>query len=301
MLEEKWVSVPLENVDMKKLNLNFFYQLGSHLVPLTNITTLTEVDKVVEMDIDWHCRQVKSSVQLLIIAFPDLPVCKSAAQSFLDLLDTHSRWYTERLTVKDKEKISSSNTGFYFLEEGAKAFESILLEELQNLQAFHITPKRAYDTLILLSRFEKTLSNAAQCKIDKDIREEIRQSGKCLAFECYTASGFHIMRATEAVLHQYYIVVCKPESQAPLQNWGAYISALCKIGDDDVKKVIALLQQIKDIDRNPIMHPAWVLTEDEFTKVFDSAKAAIEVMAKRLPEVKSKKKREYKKRIQTKP
>jgi len=299
MLEEKCVSIPLENVAMEKLNLNYFYQLGSHLTFLTNVATMP--DEFREEDIVSHSRGAKSSIKRLIAAFPDLSVCKSVAQDFLDYLDGYIKWYDKRLAEGNGEKVTSGSSAFLLLEARATAFESVLLAELQNLQAFHVTGKRAYDTLILIDHFEKSFSDTTLNKIDKKIVKEINEGGRCLAFDCYTAFGFHIMRATEAVLHQYYIVVCKPASQAPLHNWGAYISALCKIEDDDVKKVIALLQQIKDIDRNPIMHPEWVLTQDESTEVFDSAKAAIEAMAKRLPEVNRKKKREYKKRTKTKP
>jgi hypothetical protein len=281
MLEEKWVSIPLENVDMEKLNLNFFYQLGSHLTPLTNVATMP--DEFCEWDIVHHSRGAKSSIKRLIAAYPELSVCKSAAPDFLEHLDYYIKWHDKRLAEGDREKVTSGNTAFFLLEERAKAFESVLLAELQNLGAFHITGKRAYDTLKLIDHFEETLSAATLSKINKKIVEEINQSGRCLAFDCYTACGFHILRATEAVLHQYYIVVCKPESQAPLDSWSAYISALHKIEEHDVKKVVALLQPIKHIDRNRIMHPEWVLTQDEAIDVFDSAKAAIEMMAKRLP------------------
>lgn len=299
MLEEKWVSIQLENVSMKKLNINYFYQLGSHLTPLTRVATMP--DEFDEWSIVHHSRGAQSSIKRLIAAYPELSVCKSAAPDFLEHLDWYIKWYDKRSAEGDKEKVTSGSTAFLLLERSAEAFESVLLAELQNLQAFHVTGKRAYDTLTLIDHFEKSFSDTALNKIDTKIVKEINEGGRCLAFDCYTAFGFHIMRATEAVLHQYYIVVCKPASQAPLHNWGAYISALCKIEDDDVKKVIALLQQIKDIDRNPIMHPEWVLTQDESTEVFDSAKAAIEAMAKRLPEIKSKKKREYEKRTKTEP
>src|SRR4030043_68028 len=282
MLEEKWVSAPLENVDMKKLNLNFFYQLGSYLIPLTGLTTMP--DEFDEWSIVHNSRGAKSSIERLIAAYPELPMCKSAALDFLEHLDYYIKWYDKRSAERDGEKVTSGCTAFYSLEESAKAFEAVLLTELQNLGAFYVTGKRAYDTLKLIDHFEETLSAATLSKVNKEIVEEINQSGRCLAFDCYTACGFHILRATEAVLHQYYIVVCKPKTQKPLGSWSEYVGELYKIEDNEVKKVHALIQQIKYVDRNPIMHPEWVLTQDEAIAVFDSAKAAIEMMANKLPD-----------------
>jgi hypothetical protein len=77
-----------------------------------------------------------------------------------------------------------------------------------------------------------------------------------------------------------------------LDSWGAYISALRSVTEEPlvendvrlhVKKVEALVQQIKDQDRNLIMHPEIVLKSDDAMILFDTAKAAITKMAERLP------------------
>lgn len=285
MLEEKWVSIPLEGTAMEKLNLNLFYQLGSCLNHIAKMN-IDDVGKVYNFSL--YVDKVKISIELLRDAFPDLIFCKDDANELLSSINDLYQW------LENTRRDRYANWGGEMDNKGkqiiinAQKFEPVLLAEIQKLEAFHITRKMGYGALALISHFEETFSDTTRCKLDEDVIEEIRQGGRCLAFDCYTAFGFHIMRATEAVVHQYYIVVCKPASQKPLDNWGAYISALRKIEDDDVKKVIALLQQIKDIDRNPIMHPEWVLTQDESTEVFDSAKAAIAAMAKRLPELKKK-------------
>lgn len=117
---------------------------------------------------------------------------------------------------------------------------------------------------------------------------EVRQSGMCLAFDCATASAFHMMRATESVMHDYYIVCCKPTSKQKLGNWGAYIKELAKLQDTEVQEVVALLQQIKDRHRNLIMHPEITLTPDEAFTLFEIGQSAIIAMANRLPVAKKK-------------
>ena len=130
-----------------------------------------------------------------------------------------------------------------------------------------------------------------------DIVREVREAGKCLAFDIPTASGFYMLRATEGILHEYYLVVCKPKKQDKLDNWGAYISALYKLSEDEstidetknhIKKVLALLQQVKDQDRNQIMHLEVVLNDDEAFVLFEITKTAIMTMAEKLPIIKVK-------------
>ena len=50
----------------------------------------------------------------------------------------------------------------------------------------------------------------------------------------------------------------------------------------DVEKVIAVLQQIKDQDRNLIMHPELVLSGDDAFTLFEVGQGAIIAMAARL-------------------
>src|SRR4030066_753327 len=107
MLEEKWVSLPLENVAMEKLNLNFFYQLGSHLTPLTDITTMP--DGFHEEGIVYHSHSARTSIKSLIAAYPELSVCKSAAPDFLENLDSYIKWHDKRLVERDRERVTSDS------------------------------------------------------------------------------------------------------------------------------------------------------------------------------------------------
>ncbi len=91
-----------------------------------------------------------------------------------------------------------------------------------------------------------------------------------------------MMRALEETMHQYYLAMCKPASKKHLGNWGEYIAALRKAAGldsgpatikdakaiDHVKLTVPMLQQIKDQDRNLIMHPEIVLTSDESSSLF---------------------------------
>jgi hypothetical protein len=120
-------------------------------------------------------------------------------------------------------------------------------------------------------------------KIDEKVVIELRESGKCLAFDCATASGFHVMRATELVLHKYYTKICKPKSNKRLDSWEAYIAKLEQSKDPEVGEVVSMLRQIKDSYRNLIMHPAIVLSPDKAFTLFEIAQSAIIAKASKLP------------------
>lgn len=135
-----------------------------------------------------------------------------------------------------------------------------------------------------MEQTENVLPESIKNKMSPNIIEEIRHSGRCLVFDNSTASGFHILRATELVMHEYYLAVRKPKPKPTgrLANWGAYLVELRKSTNLEVQKVVSLLQQIKDDDRNLIMHPERVLSPDEAFSLFEIAKSAIIAMGDRL-------------------
>ena len=155
------------------------------------------------------------------------------------------------------------------------------------LSTYHATQKGIYLTSDLIDKAELSLSPDVLLKIDERTKGEIRESGKCLAFDNFTASGFHIIRATESVLHKYYLAMCNPTPVPDrLESWGAYISELHKLKWPEVDEIVTLLQQIKDHHRNLIMHPEIVLNFNEAYTLFQTSETAMMAMASKLPELK---------------
>ena len=283
MLEEKWASLNLSGTTMEKLNLNFFYQLGSHLNPIVRPRP-SKSDKPDRVGTIIHIFGLKPLINELFTMFP-LNVCKNDATELLQAIDKCIDLFTKE---DDINKLDSEiDFEFAHLANKAKEFEVVLSAELQTLATFHTEQKGIYSTPDLIEYAEKTLPPSVLAKIDDKTIDEIRYSGRCLAFDTPTASGFHILRATEAVLHRYYVVVCKPKSKTKtLNSWAAYITELKKSTNPDVQKVVAMLQQIKDLDRNLIMHPEVVLSPDEAFTLFETAKSVMMAMAMKLPEIK---------------
>jgi len=271
---------------LDRLSLHSVYGLGAALGPLADLKAgATRGDYVIA------AFNVRPHLAQLFVTLPALAVCRAKAMELSEAIQKISDLFGQGQLGDWATPPEPVEFQFGVLTRQAGELQIVLVEELQGLPAYHPAQTGIYDTPSLIERGEQALTESARVKITAKATDEIREGGKCLAFGLFTASGFHVMRAVEAVLHQYYVHKCKPANKRKnLPNWGAYISALRKIlpagATDD--EVTVLLQQVKDDHRNLIMHPEIVLSGDEAFGLFDIAKAVIGVMAERLPTPKPK-------------
>ncbi len=278
-IEERWVSIPLGGVPVEKINLPFFYQLGALLKPLTEM----EAKDSTRADIYFATSPVIGYIRNLLDAYSTLIVCRGAGEELIKINGELLTWLTSTPSGEWAKEDTSIDFTCRQLVNKAKEFQTVLSAELQKLETYHVTQKGIYDTTALIARTENVLPASMLRKIDQKVVIELRESGKCLAFDCATASGFHIMRATELIIHKYYIHVCKPKSKRRLDSWGAYIAKLDQLGNSETKEIVAILRQIKDRHRNLIMHPETILSVDEAFTLFEVAQGAIIAMAEKLP------------------
>lgn len=281
-VSEKGIVIKLKGGTMETINLPFFYELGGSLKLLTKMDSST----MNLWDLVMSAVSAKAIVQQLLERLPSLTVCRQAGEE----LDKHIDTFMESLKGDDKrdwnkppESILRYN--FDHIIRQAKEFEIVLSAELKGLDAYLATQKGIYATKSLIGQAEDMFPESVRAKLPQEAIVDVRESGRCLAFDTFTACGFHMLRATETVMHEYYVEVCKTEDpKVKLDNWGAYITALNKSCDKHAKQVLAILQQIKDNSRNLIMHPERVLSPDDAFTLFEVAKGAIIAMAEKLPQ-----------------
>lgn len=273
---------------MEKIDLPFFYKLGSELTPLTKFTP-ADSDRIPSI---LASISIRANIDRLFSSFSTLTVSRKAGSDLLQSIDEAVRWWTTTLSKGSETAETDVDVEFKFnrLITRAKEFETVLNAELQTLAAYHVTQKGIYSTPDLIDRAENIFPPSALIKLSPEIIHEVRESGRCLAFDNATASAFHIMRATELMMHAYYIRVCKPKGKHDkrLASWGAYIAEFQKSEAPEVKEVVAILQQIKDRHRNLIMHPEVVLSPDEACTLFEIAQGVIIAMSDKLPKPKKK-------------
>ncbi|HEX8814751.1 MAG TPA: hypothetical protein VF753_04545 [Terriglobales bacterium] len=164
------------------------------------------------------------------------------------------------------------------IREKLDQLETVMALELQRHQTYLVSQIGGYSMPLLATKAEVNILEDALAVIDEQAKKDFREAGRCLAFEVPTAAGFHAMRATENVLRQYYaLVMKKPVGKT---DWGTCTAELTKAKVN--KKVIQVLDQIRDLHRNPLMHPQDFLTMKEAISLFDIAKSAIGSLAEEI-------------------
>jgi hypothetical protein len=150
-------------------------------------------------------------------------------------------------------------------------FDSALSLELGRAPIFFVTPKGIYDTTRLIADAAAALEGF-QDHISPGAVADTNQAGRCLAFTLPTAAGFHIARATETVIKQFV----RAHGKKVGKSWGAYIAALTEGGANQA--IVHHIQQLKDLHRNPMIHPEITLTMIEAHSLWSMCISVIQAM-----------------------
>lgn len=160
-----------------------------------------------------------------------------------------------------------------------QSFRMVFLAELGVFPSYFVTQKAGYDTETLLELGSSIFPSELQLKVPECIIDA-NEAGKALAFELFTACGFHTFRVVESVLRRYYQSKSgEKDLPEPKRSIGGILSSMKKeeIGDPFV---MAALQQIKDLHRNPLAHPQVSLNSEEAISLIGMAHSVITFMLK---------------------
>lgn len=266
-----WRPIPLGGGRyMQRVNGYAFYQLSTVIHPLTQLDINS---KLSVWAYDLHTAREWLRYLLAGEVVP-LRVCKAKGNQ---LINTISEALPTDFpgTVLDQEK--TLDIYGWLIPQQAKEFETVLAAELQEVDTYFISKKGIYVTSDLIDAADLALDGVARAVISQEALRDFREAGKCLAFDLATAAGFHTMRATENVLRQYHAVVTGRRGR---RSWRKCIESLKRAGEDP--KTLGIADQIRDLHRNPVMHPEGFLTIEEAQGLFDIAKSAISAMAGRI-------------------
>jgi hypothetical protein len=109
-------------------------------------------------------------------------------------------------------------------------------------------PKLLYDidSLFRVGTFVRLPANSAV---------DFMNAGRCLAFECTTASAFHALRATEGVLRHYYSCVVRRNRLAEPWGWWAMTDQMSKRRTPPPRVLLDAVDGLRENFRNPTAHP----------------------------------------------
>jgi len=167
------------------------------------------------------------------------------------LTETPNR--TEPLTIEEVAQ----------LRKAVNDYRPVLYAEVQALDAYYVKQQGAYATKNLIENAESALALTPDLMslVTSELKADLREAGRCLVFQLPTAAGFHVARATETVIRMLMEAAHCATVKESQRNWGSYIKAL-QDGNVD-ERITHHLAQIKDLHRNPMIHPDVTLTVPE--------------------------------------
>src|ERR1700733_2267798 len=170
------------------------------------------------------------------------------------------------------------NYEVYNIQNHLKVFENVLEAEYRIKTVFALSRKGLYSLNDLAYRGETMFSEIVH-KLMPDIRKDLHEAGRCIAFEVPTAASFHLFRATEAAVKSYIHAVrgrAVTEKEKNL-GLGGYVKILDELGID--ARILSSLRQLYKLHRNPTIHPEVHVTNEEALAALGMVESAIRIVA----------------------
>jgi hypothetical protein len=251
---------------MQRISLSWFADLGPVLGKLANPVGSSEITLFDLYEAERYLLPLASEQNYPL----DIRASRPVINQLLTLIGSI-------INEADKDK-QTQILGWnrYNIWDLATRIRELLRGELAVQPVYHIWPKRAYNIEVLIAEGERLFSEAVRKELNDEERFNIREAGKCLVFEVPTAAAFHIFRCAESLLRRYYEVVVGTLPKKKMRNWALYINQLRKCGADPI--VVTILEQIKDLHRNPVIHPETKLQTDEALSLIGIIDSALNAM-----------------------
>jgi hypothetical protein len=278
---------------VKRLNVVDFYEVGAAVHRLNNLINTTQKSSATDA---WYP---------LVTAADALD--QFAEQDAFQLARGEARTLSAAIrTLIESEIMAKNQEGqtvfkanaelnpwmFYHIRTALDSFTHVFKAECRDNETYFIERKAIYDTAALVSRASDKIHVSIRPYVAKAAMQEIDEAGRCFAVDGYTACGFHALRGLEIVMEDYYeaITLKKPK----FRSWYDYVQAFKRLSNTRGKrkskypsaKVSAMIDRIREFDRNPLMHPRDTLDEPGADTVFNISIATITEMAKDMRDLK---------------
>ena len=168
----------------------------------------------------------------------------------LNYLITELKKNTESINPTDK--LPSAITSD--LKNELASLESTIFAE-SNTKYVHIIPNRRFVTEYLLEQPQKLLKDTVFSKLSDIAKFDFSSACRCISLGEATASAFHILRATEDTLKQYYYKY-KKTNRLKKPMWGPMtIELRAKKTNKPSETILNALDVVRVSYRNPTQHP----------------------------------------------
>jgi len=189
-------------------------------------------------------------------------------------------------TPVGEDRIDAHETAmFYGLLE---KFEHALAAELTHAPVYAAEKRGIYSTYDLIENARRCFSKPLRAAMPVAALDEFDRAGRALAFGLGTASVMHLLRATETVLRRYYEVFSNAPVARTERAYGIYLKKLMALSDEEDnedrpdKRLLQMLDQIREIYRAPLLDAERSMSIDQATALFALSMAAMTMMGERL-------------------
>jgi hypothetical protein len=254
------------DTDVLESNPSYYWILGRFIQPLSIISD--EMSRDVQIDIITRAKMGLAMFLSQDVIAEFLPRSVEKAEAFQKIVDG---W----IAIFSGKAAPGSMGDFATLRRTVEGFTVSLQDELDRLATFTVTQKGNLDIHKLVKGASSGYPSSVLELTDDFMVKEIDYSGRCLAFELPTSSGFHILRAVEIGIKGYLHAKAGSLPKMNQRNWGEYIRQLeLANADSDLIDVLKVLKT----KRNPLMHPQDSLEIPDAIGLFCICQAGIEAL-----------------------
>jgi len=269
-----WAAVRrVRGASMLDVDLYYVYWMAETITPLLGLDSETPLGQF--MDLIITARITLKGFQSYEALAAALPRTTQAAADLLVAIDRSLPINPETDATPFRDLTQPiSKYGIEDIKNDVISFSAALRGESQHSYILKVQDQRCLSSYSLMEKMEECFSREVWSVIGEDGKKEFGECGKCLALERYTSAGFHALRGVECVIRQllneYHALPSK-------RDWGSYVDAMKKVGIDS--KVTSVIDNIRALERNPLMHPEDWLDVDESIGIFTISNTAISRLA----------------------
>jgi hypothetical protein len=162
--------------------------------------------------------------------------------------------------------------------------EKMVYAEAQTKKIYILTePRFSLDSLI--NKPWQMFAKGVFICLPKIAAYDVSEAFMCIVLSRATATAFHILRATEATLREYYCQVVK-RGRVKQTMWGNMVNHLRTRRKPD-ESLLQRLDYIRDTYRNPTSHPEARYTIEQAQDLLGLCIDVINAMSKTLPKPQS--------------
>ena len=163
------------------------------------------------------------------------------------------------------------------IQASLRTFEAVLESEYAIKPVFALSEKGVYSVKRLAENGAGMFSAEINALVP-EMESDLKDAGRCIAFELSTAAAFHLFRATEAVAKAYIALVRnEPVTKKEMKfGLGGYKKILEKLGVDD--RIASSIDQLVRLHRNPTVHPEMKISVEESLATLGMVQSVIRTM-----------------------